>query len=397
MRRNPFVLAILCVILLGQFLPRVNAQAALRRLTTTGDVMEFVWASRGDSLYVTRAGSALNLSPTRRQITGDLFRVNAAEGASEMLARNANNTRVPFVGDEIAFTRMNPDGTARAIVYNPRSKQELDVGENTFGAAPQWNGEGGTLLFLQDGKMRRVTRTERATLYANQSFPNNARVSASGERVAFLDASGLWVTQGNSLQLVARNENGATILPHFVWSNAGDKLAFMVTHDGFKPKVWIADTTRGAAKKIAEGELEWFANLAWSPDDTFVIFTRTPTGSSAANNSEIWRARADGADTHALIHNRAAETLPQFSPDGKSIAFLRDGDVWVMDLNAQGMPMDASDAAQTVSVDYKTPRSPDAQRTPPATIRVKHDAANACRSAPVGQIEALDFETYVKR
>ncbi|MBI4671864.1 MAG: PD40 domain-containing protein [Chloroflexi bacterium] len=397
MLRIPYVVAILIVMSLGQFLPHANAQVSLRRLTTTGDVLEFVWAPRGDALYVTRAGRALNLSSTRTQMTGDLYRVTLANAQNELLAQNANHARPSPSDDEIAFTRLNQSGSARAIVYDTRAQQELDVGETIFGALPQWKREGGTLYLLQDGKMRRATRTERATLFANQTFPDNARVSASGDRVVFLDAMGLWVTQEDSRRVIARSENGVTILPQFVWSNAGDKLAFVVTHNGFQPELWIADTTRGATKKIARGELEYLANLAWSPDDAFVIFTRTPTGSSNANTSEIWRARVDGSEMRALTHNHAAETLPQFSPDGKSIAFLREGDAWVMDLGADGLPIDSSDVAQTIALDYKTPRSPNAQRTPPATIRVKHDAANACRSAPIGQIDTLDFETYVKR
>ena len=41
--------------------------------------------------------------------------------------------------------------------------------------------------------------------------------------------------------------------------------------------------------------------------------------------------------------------------------------------------------------------SPQAQKTPPDTIRVIHDAANSCREVPIGQIDTIDFEEYVKR
>lgn len=397
MRHLYFAASLATAFLFLFLLPRANAQVPLRRLTTSGDVMEFIWSPRGDALYVTRAAELVSLDATNQQITGDLFRIHAADAASERVARNANSTRAPMVGDEIAFTRLNPDGSAQMLVYDPRSRQARDMGETTFGAAPQWSREGGTLYLLQEGKMRRVTRTERTTLGEQASLPLNTRVSPIGERIAFLDADGLWIAQGSSIRQIARNENDTRVLPQFVWSNAGDKLAFIVTRNGFNPEVRIADIARGDNTKIAQGELEYLANLAWSPDDAFVIFTRTPTGSSGANASEIGRARANGSESRALTHNRAEETLPQFSPDGKSIAFLRGGDVWVMDLNAEGLPIEAAEVTPTIALDYKTPRSPDAQRTPPATIRVKHDAANACRSVPIGLIETLDFETYVKR
>ncbi len=381
-----------------QFLSPAHAQNPTRRLTTTRDVLEFIWAPRGDELYVTREGKIFSLSQTRQQITGDLYRVNISDGASELLARNANGTRAPIVGDEIAFARLNDDGSARAIIFDPRAKREMDMGEITFGATLQWNREGGTLFFAQDGKLRRATKRERGTLFQSQTFPNNARISPNGERVAFLDAEGLWVTQGNSRQNIARNENELRLLPQFVWSHAGDKLAYISTREGFSPTVSIFDAANGTTKKIAQGDgLEHFANLAWSPDDAFVIFTRAPTGSSSANRSEIWRARADGSDTRALTHNNAEETLAQYSPDGNSIAFLRDGDVWVFDLNVEGLPQNDEHDSQNSAPDFETTRAVNAQRAAPPTIRVRHDAGNSCRSVPLGQIDTFDFETYVKR
>ncbi len=397
-RRFPFAVFLLFAIFAFQFLPRANAQSPFHRLTTTGDVMGFVFSPRGDEMYVTRAGEIFALTQTRHQVTGDLYRVRVADGASELLARNANNTRAPIGGDEIAFARLNDDGSARTIVFNPNANQERDMGEIAFGAIPQWNREGGALFFVQDGKLLRVTRNERATVFDSQAFPTNARISPNGARVAYLDAEGLWVTQGNARQNIARNEAEARVLPQFVWSNAGDQLAYIVTRQGVKPEVWIADVTNGAPKKIAQGDgLEHFANLAWSPDDAFVIFTRTPTGSSNANNSEIWRARADGSEMRALTHNNAEETLPQYSPDGNSIAFLRDGDVWVLELNAQGLPQADANVLQNNAPAFETTRVMDSQRAAPPTIRVRHDAGNSCRDVSIGQIDTFDFETYVKR
>lgn len=360
--------------------------------------MEFVWSPRGGELYVTREGEMVSLNARRQQITGDLYRLSASDGASGLLARNANSTRAPVVGDEIAFTRLADDGTATAVVYNPNARQERETGNVTFGALPQWNREGGTLFFVQDGKLRRSTRSERGTAFDAQTFPTNARVSSRGDRVAFLDKEGLWVTQGNETQNIAPQETGARMLPQFVWSNGGDKLAYVVTRDGFDPELWLADTTRNTTARIAQGGgLEHFANPAWSPDDAFVIFTRSPTGSTTANQSEVWRARADGSDVRAITQNLGEEVLPQYSPDGSALAFVRDGDVWVMQLNAEGLPQADTNAVQTNPRDFKTPRAGNAPRVPPGFIRVQHGAANACRSVPVGQIDWIDFETYVKR
>src|SRR3954447_11469491 len=95
-RRFTFVIFILAALCAFQcLLARADAQTSLRRLTTTGDVLEFDWSPNANSLYVTRAGQVIPLSQSRQQITGDLSQVSAADGATQMLAQNANDTRSP--------------------------------------------------------------------------------------------------------------------------------------------------------------------------------------------------------------------------------------------------------------------------------------------------------------
>lgn len=377
-------------------LPRANAQNPLRRLTTTGDVLEFVWSPRGDAVYITRAGDTLSLSATRAQITGDLYRVAFEDAQSELLERDANFARPSPSGDEIAFVRLAQDGSARLMAVQTATEQTRDVDTVTWGAPPQWNRAGDALYYAQDGGITFRTRAESGAAFGG-NVPPNAFVSPLGDRVAYTDANGLTLLQNNTTRSLTRNEQGVRVLTQMAWSNAGDKLAYLVARDAMQSELWIADTARGTSQKIGHGEMEYFANPAWSPDDTYVIFTRAPAGSSNANTSEIWRARTDGSDLRALTNNHAQEISPQYGRDGRSIAFVRDGDVWVMELNAQGLPAGKDTASQELALDYKTPRSPEAQRTPPTGIRVKHDGANACRSAPTGQIDTLDFETYVKR
>lgn len=388
--------AVAILVLVTCVLSRAGAQSPTLKLTATGDVMEFVWAADGESLYVTREGTILRQSGRRAQITGDLYRVNSASGVGELIARNANSARTPFAGAEIAYTRMNRDGSADAIVYDPRAKQERAMGAVTFGAIPQWNRKGDTLFMLEGGMMRRLTRSESGTAFASESFPETARVSPTGDHVAFVDENGLWVIRDQKARIVA-NENGLRVLPQFVWSHGGDRLGFITTRNGFDPRLWVLNSDN-TTTLVAEGSaLEHFSNPAWSPDDAHLIFTRTLTGSAGANHAEIWRARADGTAVVAMTSNNAEETLPQFAPDGRSIAFLRNGDVWVMELNRDGLPQSDFAPALENAVDYRTARQTIGQRAAPPTIRVRHDAANTCRSVPIGQIDTIDFELYVKR
>lgn len=393
----PLPILIVALFLIGGLLSRAAAQTPVRQLTTSGDVMEFIWAAEGDALYVVREGEIVSRGARRQQITGDLYRVDASSGAGELLARTVNGLAGADTGESIAFSRLQGDGSAQLIVYSPSTRQERVAGIVSFGANAQWNRAGETLYFVEQGRVRSSTATERATILESITVSNNARVSSQGDRVAEVDELGLWVTQVERERVFA-NENGARVLPQVVWSHHGAKLGYIVTRNGFDPQLWVVDTVTSQRTLVAEGSgLEYFSNPAWSPDDEHLIFTRMPTGTASASHSEIWRARADGTETIRLTANNAEESLPQYSPDGGSIAFLREGNVWVMDLDAQGLEVSDSGVAQASRPDHKTARAVNVQRTAPATIRVRHDAANACRSVPIGQIDIIDFELYVKR
>ena len=129
------------------------------------------------------------------------------------------------------------------------------MGAVTFGAVPQWNREGGTLFFMPGWKNAAFDATERETAFQSESFPNNARVSSLGDRVAFVDEAGLWVTQGQRVRIVA-NENGVWVLPSLVWSNDGDKLAYIVTHEGFDPHFGCS-TPRATRRHLPQMEMDW--------------------------------------------------------------------------------------------------------------------------------------------
>ncbi len=373
--------------------PHVSAQTSLRRLTTTGDVMEFVWSPKGDSLFVTRAGQIVSLSPTRQQITGQLYQIEIESAQSELLASNANAARPSPNGNEIAFTRPNANGSAQLIRLQLATKAERNVDAVTWGAIPQWNRAGNTLYYAQSGRLTQSAPNGRVNAFNGQNLPLNAQVSPLGDSAAYVDTRGLWVTQANGTTLLVQNANGTSVLSDVQWSNTGDELAYIVTHNGFDPEVWVADIAHGTIKKITQGQLVHLAGLAWSPDDTYVIFVQAQTGTMG--ETEIWRAIVGGSRSRMLRSDNASDELPQYSPDGSSIAFLRDGDVWVMNLNDRGLPQ-----AQNLPrspLNFKQETATPAQRTPPATIRVQHGAANSCRSAPIGQIDTLEFETYIKR
>nr|MBA3531748.1 SpoIID/LytB domain-containing protein [Ardenticatenales bacterium] len=121
-----------------------------------------------------------------------------------------------------------------------------------------------------------------------------------------------------------------------------------------------------------------------------LVVGRTPHGAETAPLGELWRYEIQSRTWLPLTANGVEEISPLVSPDGTQIAFLRDGDLWV--ISAERTTPEALHAPEA----SHAPRAL-SSHTPPTTIRVMHGAANNCRSVPVGQIDIIDFEEYVKR
>jgi Tol biopolymer transport system component len=67
---------------------------------------------------------------------------------------------------------------------------------------------------------------------------------------------------------------------------------------------------------------------SWSADGRQIVFSLLPPG---ANDQDIYSVNPDGTGLRRLTTDPAYEYAPRWSRDGRHIAFVRGGDIWVMD------------------------------------------------------------------
>jgi Tol biopolymer transport system component len=109
------------------------------------------------------------------------------------------------------------------------------------------------------------------------------------------------------------------------WSPAGDQIAFLRGSLGQPTSLMMAPSAGGPERELASiesGDPPWNRNLTWSVDGRWLASGTSPPGKT----SGIVLISAANGSQRMVTHptSGAADMMPVFSPDGRSIVFVRD-------------------------------------------------------------------------
>jgi hypothetical protein len=349
----------------------------LRRLTYDGRSTPLEWTADGQTLLIQRPGRVVS-----RQQLSELWALSVDDGREWLVSDNAFYASAQ--GDQVAYLRFVDQGQWTAMVASLKDGPASQLGAAQWNMPPVW---------VQD-----------EVVYLRPSLPETrARLSGDGRSVATTDGRILWVEGSGGQIVVARADQ----VWGFAWSSsglvsAGNRLAYVVSNGGPQPELWVWHEKTGHASIVARGELEHLGVPVWSPDGRQLAFARHRTGNGPNAAGDIWLVDAAGTGLHPLALTPTDEQAPCWSPDGRTLALALEGDVWLAglescDLGAELASVAVPDPSQELRLGWDRLRIAPLSLTAPLTIRVIHDAGNACRNVPIGQIDVYPFEQYVKQ
>ncbi len=102
------------------------------------------------------------------------------------------------------------------------------------------------------------------------------------------------------------------------WSPDGKLFAFPAQHGG-RDDLVVFDVQRRKVDRRIKVPIAGLTNPTWSPDGRQLVFTGLDGGVS-----DLFLVNFDGTNLHRLTNDRHADLHPAWSPDGKTIAFVTD-------------------------------------------------------------------------
>lgn len=180
----------------------------------------------------------------------------------------------------------------------PLLSQRLSGGLANYFVAPALSPDGQLISFISYGSLTR-----------GEVFPDLYLANAeTGERITRLVES---TTNPDFEQL-------RFIYSQPSFSNDGKLIAF-TGQSGGKDVLYLMDVARRDVIRRIDLPVDQVLNPSFSPDNERIVFSGLSGGVT-----DLWVVNADGTDARRLNRDRYGDSYPQWSPDGRTIAFASD-------------------------------------------------------------------------
>ncbi len=318
--------------------PSLHAQhLTLQDLVSTEPIGEASLSPDGTTLAIVRNGQ-IDLMPATGGWPEPL---TSTIGGKAGLSWSPDGKKIAFVSQGSIWVVPVYGGAPRRLTNAPPGPGDP---RSAADSAPHWSPKGHWILFTSgrrgNSDLMAVSDDGNATTFltAAGSQASAATWSPDGSKIAYVEItpehfsgsihvldfearSGLPTGSAHILYTSPVDRGGSWRISELAWSRDGQELATVLQNSGWD-HIYLLPANGGEPKQITDGAFN-DAVPQFSPDGKSIAFTSSRGGVLEATN--VWVITASGGDAHlvAKFDVPGLASLPEWAPDGQRLYFHR--------------------------------------------------------------------------
>lgn len=266
------------------------------------------------------------MNRTFRQLIASLIVFLAAAAIAGAQQKRAMTPEDVIAMKQVMNAEVSPDGKWVAYVVTTNDLKEDTSNPDIW------------LVSTSGGKPIRLTTSEKADM--------SPKWSPDGSTLGFISARDgksqvyLISPSGGEAEKLTDSKTG---VESFSWSPDGNRIAFIARQDPTKEeekeekdkhdtivvdhnfkmsRMWVINVATKKADELVKGDYT-VSDPEWSPDGKSIAFVTNPTPKADDGGvTDIWVLDVASGSTRKLTENEGPDNSPRWSPDGKHIAYL---------------------------------------------------------------------------